>query len=240
MQPSVTTNVIAPAPGLPGGGAHCATGARSRQAGSTAWSGLVDRREMQARRARGTILQVAAEREGDARKCDLRPWNFRLSAQAHVEAFDANSIRGLGEHGAEHHMHLPRMQHMNDRYDAADLDARQRLFPALAGSRLLQGLAVLHEAGRNRPEPAARLDPPPAKQDPTIMLRHTAGDQFRILVMDGPAGGANMPRQVVTVRDAHDDARPAIWTKVHGPDCGGRDRCWQAQPGGAPPPPALY
>ena len=110
------------------------------------------------------------------------------------------------------------MQDVHDRAEAADFDLRKRLFPAFARRRLLQGLLVFHEAGRNGPEAPPWLDGAPAQQDPSVVLRHAARHQFRVFVVDRSAGRADLALQVIAIGDAERDAAPRSWSRSSWPD----------------------
>ena len=70
---------------------------------------------------------------------------------------------------------------------------------------MLQGFAVLHEAGGHRPKAQARLDGAPAQQDPALPFGHAAEHQQRVLVMDHAAVRADVARQVIAVGDLERD-----------------------------------
>ena len=86
---------------------------------------------------------------------------------------------------AKHDVHLMRAQHVHDREQRADLHVRQRFLHRLARRGVLHRLAVLHESGRHGPEAAPRLDRALAEQDLAFHVDHAAGDDARILVVDG-------------------------------------------------------
>ena len=107
------------------------------------------------------------------------------------------------------------MRHVHHREERADLHARERLFHGFAGSRCHEGLAVLHEARRDRPEAAPRLDGPPAQQDPSFPLGYAARHPLGIGVVDGPAGIAHMPRQLIARRNPESDRAAALAAELH-------------------------
>ena len=102
---------------------------------------------------------------------------------------------------AEHHVHLVRVQHVHDREQRADLDvARSASSSDSRRAPVLRRLAVLHEAGGDRPEAVARLDRAPAQQDAALVFRHAADDDLRILVVNRAAAVADVARQVIAGR----------------------------------------
>src|SRR5665213_303276 len=92
---------------------------------------------------------------------------------------------------------------------------RPGLLQRLTGGRLLHGLPVLHEPGRKGPIAQAWLDGPAAQQDAPVVVRDTAGDDPRVLVVNGPAMGADKPRQVIARRNAQLDGLAALAAEVH-------------------------
>src|SRR5260370_14843635 len=96
------------------------------------------------------------------------------------------------------------------------MEARQRFLVRLAGRGLLQRLAVLHEASRDRPIAKTRLDRATAEQDPALMLRNAADDQARVLVVNRAAAVTDVARQVIARRNAQRDRRAALAAVLHG------------------------
>jgi hypothetical protein len=113
-------------------------------------------------------------------------------------------------------VHLVGAQHAHDREQRADLHVRQRFLHRLACRGLLHRLAVLHEAGRHRPEAVPRLDRALAHQDPAVVhLDDAAGDDARILVVDRRAGGTDIAGQVVAFRHLRLDRLATVRTELH-------------------------
>src|SRR5690606_31248974 len=79
-----------------------------------------------------------------------------------------------------------------------DLDAGARLLPGLALGAVDRRLVELHIAGRQSPEPDARIDRPAAQEDAVLPQRHRADDDLRIVVVDEAAIGADQPLAVVS------------------------------------------
>src|SRR5690606_23227683 len=133
----------------------------------------------------------------DGAKRELVPGNFILGKQPGFEA-----LRSRIEVGAEHprleeEMHLLDMWHIEHREEFAEFDARTGFFGSLALGAGAGGFAVLHEAGRQRPVPVARLDRPPAQQHPSFPGRNRADDEIRVLVVDRAAAVAAVAFTVV-------------------------------------------
>src|SRR6185437_2261533 len=84
------------------------------------------------------------------------------------------------------------------------------------GRGLLQGLPVLHESGGHRPVAAPRLDRAPAEKNAAGVLGHAADDQPRVLIMDGAAGVADMPGEVIARRYAKLHPGAALRAEIHG------------------------
>src|SRR5918995_2662723 len=116
MQASVTTKVI----GYSAGGACIVPSAIG---GHQFAVPPVDRAEMQAFHAVAAVFQVAAQRELDAEKSDLRPRDFRLGVQLRLETFGPDAeLRMAGiEPRAKHDVNLVGAQHAHDREQRADL-----------------------------------------------------------------------------------------------------------------------
>ena len=117
--------------------------------------------------------------------------------------------------GAEEHVHLARMRDVGDQQQAADLDIDAGFFPRLARGPGLQRLVVFHKPRGNGPVPQARLDAALADQDASLVLGHTADDEFRVLVVDGPAVLADVARQQVALRNFEDDSGATVAAEVH-------------------------
>ena len=114
-------------------------------------------------------------------------------------------------------MHLFGVQYMDHRQQRADLDIRQGFFHGLARRGLLQGLTVLHEARRDRPEAEPGFDGTPTDEDATrVVLRHATDHQFRILVVHGLAGQTDEAKDLVARWDAPFNAGAACAAVFHG------------------------
>src|SRR6266702_2552335 len=81
---------------------------------------------------------------------------------------------------------------------------------------LLEGFSVFHEARRHGPEAASWLDAAPAQEDLPFVFGDTAHDEAGILVVDRPAGIADVSRYVVARWNAKFDLGAALVTKIHG------------------------
>ena len=81
--------------------------------------------------------------------------------------------------------------------------------------RLFDGFSVLHEAGRQGPEPVLWLNGPAAEKDTIFPLGDASGHDARILIMDHQAGIADKTRQVVSRRDLQCDLCPTLAAIVH-------------------------
>src|SRR5688572_8845435 len=182
---------------------------------ATGAAAQVDRGEMMRLDACAAVLDEAPQGEIHAQECDFRPGQLGLVAQHHFEALRAHSEYRARQTGAERDVHLVRVQHVDDGQQRADLDIRQRLLDRLAPGGILDGFAVLHEAGGEGPEAAARLDGAAAHQDAVLEDRHAAGDDPRILIMDRGTSPADEARQVVARRDSQFDGLTAVRAEVH-------------------------
>src|SRR5580704_14336534 len=118
----------------------------------------------------GAVREVLPQGELAARKSQLIPWNFLLGVEADFQALGPRGESRLRQPGAEHHVHLPGVSHVDHRQQRADLDLGQGLFVAFARCRMLHGLAVFHESRGHRPKSHARFDGAAAQQNPALPL----------------------------------------------------------------------
>ena len=105
---------------------------------------------------------------------------------------------------------------------AADLDVDERFFLRFARGAGLQRLVVFHKPRGDGPVPQARLDAAFADQDAPLVLGHAADDEFRVLVVDGPAVLADVARQEIALRNFEDDSGATVAAEVHRLDGAGR------------------
>src|SRR5580704_11272475 len=93
---------------------------------------------------------------------------------------------------------------------------RERLFARFPRGRMLQGLAVLHETRRHRPEAEPGLDAASAQEDLPFVLGDTPHDQAGILIVNRSTGVADVSWEVVAWRNSKFDLGAALVTKIHG------------------------
>src|SRR5690349_10972925 len=109
------------------------------------------------------VLEVALEGVIGAGKGDIRPRNVLRIDQNGFQAFRAGAELRLPQPRTEKDVYLLGLQHVYDRQERADLDLSEGFFPGLASCALLEGFAVFHEPGRDRPKTPSRLDTAPAQ-----------------------------------------------------------------------------
>lgn len=139
------------------------------------------------------VFEVSFKGQPDDRERQLVPRDFILIEQPDLEAFIAGCEFAIGEFGTEHHVDLADMRNTEDAVEAQIIDRGTGLFHGLARSGLFRRFAVFHEAGRQGPQPVAWLDSAPAQQQAVIPDGYAAGDDLRVLVMNGIARIADMP-----------------------------------------------
>ncbi|MNY38524.1 hypothetical protein D3C86_1731580 [compost metagenome] len=81
---------------------------------------------------------------------------------------------------------------------------------------LLQGFAVLHKAGRQGPVTAPRLDGAPAQQYALAPHRQAAGNDARVLVVNGVAVLAHMAQAIVALGNSKGHGAAALAAELHG------------------------
>src|SRR5690606_18219141 len=118
--------------------------------------------------APASVFEVPAQGLLDRAKRDLLPRNLGLGEQPRFEAFRAG-VEFRTEHlRPEEHVDLVDVRYVEHRKQRADPDPGAGLLDRLALRAFSGGLAVLHEAGRQRPVAIARLDGPAAQQHPVF------------------------------------------------------------------------
>ena len=121
---------------------------------------------------------------------------------------------GRVEFGQVDQLHLVDVDDGGQCIEALDLDLGAGLLLGFPACRLFGGLAVLHESRRQGPVAQARLDGAPAQQDLGAVDRQAAGDDARILVVDGAAAVADVARTVVARGDFQLHGLAAAATEV--------------------------
>ena len=86
-----------------------------------------------------------------------------------------------------------------DRKEGETLYLSLSFLQGLASGSLFNTLADFHEAGRKSPETGLGFDSAPAEEYVAVPFRNAACDDLGIVVMNGPTGLADKPRQVVAV-----------------------------------------
>ena len=113
------------------------------------------------------------------------------------------------------HVNLTNVGHVKDAIKVDISDSRLRLLPGLPGRTLQSGLAIFHEACRQRPETFARLNGALTQQHLTFKDRHAADNDMGITIMDKLAAATDKPLAVVSSRDFKDDRVTAAGTEFH-------------------------
>ena len=72
-----------------------------------------------------------------------------------------------------------------------------------------QRFPVFDKAGRHRPKAEAGLDGSPAQENLSLILGYAADEQAGVLIVEGPAGIANVSMKVGARRDAQLVSREA-------------------------------
>jgi hypothetical protein len=143
------------------------------------------------------IIDITAQGILHYREGDLIPGNCSEGKQLHVEAFLTRPEIWRTHRPSEHQVGLPDVRETQNRKEADTLHLSLRFLQCLANGRLLNALADFHEACREGPEPGLGLDRTPAEENVAAPLRNTACDDLGIMVMNGLAGIADEPGQVV-------------------------------------------
>ena len=105
--------------------------------------------------------------------------------------------------------------------DAQVAHPRAGFLGGLANGRLLDGFAVLHEAGRQGPVTEPWLDGASAQQHFRAPGRHAAGDDIGVLVVNGLTAVADKTQARIAFGNALDDRVAALTAKFHAwvPEC---------------------
>src|SRR3954468_19375050 len=168
--------------------------------------------------AEGTPAAVGEpvpQRRGHGAERDLLPGDRRFFVQRDFEGLLARLEVEVEQARAVEEVHLVDVGDRDEREGLAELEARPGLFERLARRGRGGGLAVLHEARRQRPVTVARLDRAAAEQDPSRVLGDRAYDHDRVLVVDHPARVAQPARQAVARRHAARERRGAVRAEFH-------------------------
>ena len=78
-------------------------------------------------------------------------------------------------------------------------------FQRLAAGAVFDGLAHFQEAGRQRPEAAARRNGAATQQHAAGLDHHGASDDLWIFIVDMSAGRTDQPLAVIAVRNLADE-----------------------------------
>src|SRR3569833_205459 len=104
---------------------------------------------------------------------------------------------------------------MYDGQKRPDLYLGEGFLLRLPGGRLLERLAVFHKTRGDGPEAAPWLNGPPAEEDATFVLGNASYDEARVLIMNRPAGIADVAGNEIARRNAQLDTRDTLITEVH-------------------------
>ena len=169
---------------------------------------------MQAEDAAFPVGDEVAQGQRDGAESDFVPGKGGRVEQRDLEGFVARGKVQIEQPGAKHQMHLTDVRHGNHGVQRAELDARAALLGGLAPGGLGDAFPVFHEARRQRPAAAARLDGAPAQEDAILPHRQGANHQAGIAVMDCATGLADMPRQGIARRNAQAHGRSASRAEI--------------------------
>src|ERR1700677_397079 len=109
--PASGAGVAAGDPALPRGRVLCQSRTGPESDAGLILQGATDIVEMQQFLPRAPILEIAAQREFDARKGDLRPRNLGLLVESDLQALGADAEFALEQGGSERHVDLRGVQH---------------------------------------------------------------------------------------------------------------------------------
>ena len=149
----------------------------------------------------GRIIDIAAERFLHDLKGNVVPWNVLRREEMHVETL-LSCLELRREHSsAKDHIHLADVGKTQHRRKSREFYTRVGFFPCLTNRSLLGAFADFHEAGWKRPKAVFWLDRATTEQDLIAPFWNTAGDNLRILIMDGLTDLADESGKVIARRD---------------------------------------
>lgn len=162
------------------------------------------------------VGEVVLESIADRGKGELIPGNLRLGVEPDLEGFGARVDAGVEQAGAEQQVDLAYVWDVVDRVERSDLDARVGFFQCFALGALLDRFPFLQVTRGHRPQAMARLDCPPAQQDPAIPLNDAAHDHARVLIVNDMASVADVAFKRIAGRHAQRHRGAALAAKLHG------------------------
>jgi hypothetical protein len=125
-----------------------------------------------------------------------------LVEELRLDGFRAGLETCVLQPGAIEQVHLSDPDHVEQREQILQFDARAGFFDCLAYRALGRGLAQFHETCRQRPQAVSRLDVATAQQHLLAPDRHRAHHVEGVLVVHLAAGGADRAVTVVVGRHA--------------------------------------
>lgn len=157
---------------------------------------------MNAVAAFSVVLQKQLKRPAHGREREFGPGNVAERKKAGFQRFFTCAEIFAGQRGPVEHVYLVYVGYMDDGVELSHGDGGQRFLKGLTGSRLKRGFGILHEPGRQGPEPVPGFDRPAAKQYLVIHHRNGTGDNSRILVMYSLAIDTDVAVTIVALRNA--------------------------------------
>ena len=112
-------------------------------------------------------------------------------------------------------MHLADVRHIDQRIDAQVTYSGAGFLGGFTNGRLFDGLAVLHETGRQGPETTARFDGAATEQHLGAQGGNAASDDIGVLIVNGLTFVADIPQARIAFGNALSDRVTAVAAKIH-------------------------
>lgn len=162
------------------------------------------------------VVEETPECVIDRAECDLIPGNLGFGHQRGFEGLLTWLKIKVQQFGAVDDVNLADVGDVHEAEHRAQGDPGAGFFEGLTKRGFAAGLAVLHEAGRERPLAIARFDGPLAHQDPVFPGGDCADNDLGVLVVDCPALVADMAGKIVAGGNFEADRGATVGAEVHG------------------------
>jgi hypothetical protein len=167
------------------------------------------------------LFNVLLQSELDCSECDLRPRDLIPMNELNGFALLTRRETPIEESGYEEHVDLIDMRKRKRGEQTLDLDFCTSFFPGLPHRSVFETLTVFHESRGNRPEAAAGLDRPLAKEDMIVApVGKTPDDDLWVRIVDARTMVADVSQPVVPSRNRRANQFATVATVLHSDSSG--------------------
>lgn len=167
-----------------------------------------------------SILKIFFQGEANGMKSQVIPGNFMLMEQPDIQAFDPGMKILITQIRQVHDVNLVNMWQADQGVECQLVDIGVSFLDRFPLGGLFQDFGVFHKTGGQGPESVTGFDGTAAEQYLIVALgvfpdRQATGDDFRILVMNGPAVITDITGKIVAFRYSQCHGLATVTTVFH-------------------------